>query len=159
MKLIHSTHELRDVKKILEQGLKSPKETKNSEYCHTSNSSVICFAALEKKRIEYDIYGCWGDYHFILNDEWLKQNIGQFREHGEKDSEKRFFEFARRIGLQSYKEKEYVDTAWNQVLSLKPVPIEGIETLVVPKSDLEFIDFYIPEHIKLSVSNKITVPE
>src|SRR4030042_4452031 len=158
MKLVHSTYELRDVKKILEQGLKSPKETKNSEYAHTSSSQVVCFTALEKKRIECDSYGCWGEYHFVLNPEWVRENIEQFREHGEKNSEEQFFEFTRKLRMQSYEGQghKYADATWNQILSLKPVPIEGIEALVVPSSELVFLDFEIPKNIQLRTYTKRT---
>lgn len=145
MRLVHSTEGLCSIMKILEGGLKSPRDSGRFEWAHMDGSDVICFTALEKEAISRDIPTSWGSYHFILKDNWVLSNLGQFREHSEDD--KLFLNFARKVGLQPYNVP--FPRAWNQVLSLKPIPLEGIDELVIPAAEFKVFNFKMPYGITL----------
>ena len=159
MKLVHSTYELENVRKILREGLKPSKDSGKSEYDITQNSDVICFSARDEKEAEHYMPTVWGIYHFVLNDKWFMENIGQFREHSEdteKDTEKEFWDFVKRAGLQPYEQlserEKLIGRAYNQILSIQPVPVEGIEELVIPSSEIRFINSGIPKNMKLRLT-------
>jgi hypothetical protein len=144
MKIIHSALGLVDARKILSQGLRPPKETGKSWYPYTRDSDIISFIALK----EWDGTSRWGDYHFVLNPEWFRQHITQFREHSDEDSDRYFQRFVKEKGLQPYL-GDFKKT-WNQILSLKPVPVEGLDELVIPDSELVFFkDIEIPQNIEV----------
>ncbi len=148
MKLTHSTHDFVNAKKILQEGLRPSIETGICEYPRiTKDSKVICFTALDNLN---DLSSGWGKYHFTLNQNWVRKNYEQFKEHADEFSEeKEFWQFVEKTRLTSY--QGMFKKTFNQILSTKPVPIEGIETLMIPSTNfkLDVTRLDIPKNINI----------
>lgn len=152
MKLVHSAARLENARKIILEGIKSPRLTGIREHNFPENSDVVCFTALEE---DESLKRIWGDYHFVLNPRWFVQNLSQFREHKDDFNSKRFEEFLRETRLQAYGKKSFPET-YNQVLSLAPVPLQGIAELVIPETEVCFFnDIILPKSIRLSTYEKV----
>lgn len=143
MKLVHSSLDLANVRKILQEGIRPSIETGKSWY---GISPVICFTALHS---DEEIGTAWGEYHFVLNNKWLDQNKKQFRGHGDEFSSEEFSKFLKELNIEEYS-KKYQRT-FNQILSLRTVPTEGIEKLIIPSNTMqgEINGLKVPENINL----------
>jgi len=159
MKLVHTTQRV-SIAPILQEGLRCSKETGVKTFsCY--NGNYIYFEAIPNS---YPMESLWpyGNYHFILDNNWLDAHTNQFKVHSVgplKEDEVRMKEF--RLFLKNYgiktlgKSCACTPATQFQIVSLQSIPIEALEKLVIeckPTDPLaNKIKSILPTHIDLSV--------
>ncbi|MBI2106890.1 hypothetical protein HYT57_02795 [Candidatus Woesearchaeota archaeon] len=130
MLLAHTTDD-DHVLLVLTEGLKPSRETGRRNYGE-SNPDYIYLSTLPKLTSFYD---SWGNYQFYLNMDFFRTHVDQFKAY-HRDSQPNFNDFIKRCGI------EEIAFGWgdddaisNQIVSLKPVPVWALHTLVVNYSD------------------------
>src|SRR3989344_6490275 len=126
MLLAHTTDD-NHVLSVLTEGLKPSRETGRRNYGE-SNPDYIYLSALPRLKPFYD---SWGNYQFYLNMDFFRTHVDQFKAY-HRDSQPDFNKFIEEYGI------EEITVGWgdddaisNQIVSLKPVPIRALDTLVV----------------------------
>ncbi|MBT4541176.1 hypothetical protein HOC35_06715 [Candidatus Woesearchaeota archaeon] len=71
-------------------------------------------------------------YHFIVSNEWVAKNTTQFKIFASRRS-KAFNEYVSELGLDRYKKQKgsEIYAMPDQIISLKPVPLESLEGVVL----------------------------
>jgi hypothetical protein len=146
LRLIHSTNGLESAVRILKQGIQSPKVTGVgiSYSCSVPDKIFLLVKQCSAKTV-------WGDYHFVLDNDYVKAFSHQFRVHADLDSDNAF-EFAERFGIKPY-EGNFCMSAYDQIISLSSIPVGGLRELAVEsltEEERRVIEEVLPEHMKIS---------
>ncbi len=98
----------------------------------------------------------WGSYSFFLNNDWVKSNGSQFRaypQYLDSSSCSKYESFLRKHGIAIFDNPIWsgmFDYA-GDIVSLEPIPLEGISYLVLSKSNLH--------HLKINGVNLEDIPQ
>lgn len=163
MDLVHSTNGEKAIS-VLKKGL-YPTSSGYAETTYAqSNPDLIYFKFMNIfSPRKLTGWGADGFYHFLLNMDWLRENRAQFEERADPQSPE-FKEFLSEFGIidGSY-HWDVGDLISDQVISLKPVPVIGLDRLLIgtpfneppdrvidPTSNQEvLLRDLLPKHMKL----------
>ncbi len=163
MRLVHfvSAEEDSRIFGILKKGILPQSMTGEKEWsCGCSElRDEISLLAMPEGSENYAV--TWGDCNFVLSEEFVRANAHMLKSNvGNFGGFRGFKEFLKETGIEPY--KGIFPDAYSQVLALQPIPIAGIERLVVP-DDREFADKAYrrkPKHVGLFLRvNDIKVVE
>lgn len=165
MYIEHGASYYADAYKILKEGIRSAIETGNHRWRGISDPTLIYLSVSPFEKYGEDSYfNSWGDFIFVLNDDWVRKNSDQFcKNFDEEDSEE--VPDLKYWGIGNNKPKhfydyfeDYDDIATRCIVSTKNIPIEALELLVIHESTFEESEYYakmflpeIPEHMGLFI--------
>jgi len=154
MLLEHRTQKMGRLLSILREGIRPSTETRKVGLA-AEPVDVVCFTAINDFQLRHDnpLGRHWGHYPIILDPEYVKQNVDQFRDVNGKAHYKDFKQFVEDLGIKSLIWGSPVRRVPNQIISLKPIPVEGIEKVIVPfylfrQHERELLDAK-PQHVEL----------
>lgn len=163
MNLIHSTNGERAIS-ILKSGLYPSKFGYAEKTSYDSNPEFIYFKFLDTfSPVRLTGWMADGFYHFLLNLDWLRENGEQFEERADPQSPE-FKNFLLEFGIEDGAYHWGVgDIISDQVISLKPVPLISLDSLIIgapfneppdmiidPQSNQEILlRDILPKHMKL----------
>lgn len=151
MKIIHSTYGIERALSILQEGIRPPTnigERFNTPFRFSDKVFLVVLSDFCKG-------GVWGNYHFVIGEDYFSTFSHQFRVHADKDSDKEFYEFVKRFGIKSYEGNHCLSTH-NQIISLSSINPAGLEKLITPKEltpqEKQAIQEVMPAHMELQIS-------
>lgn len=148
--LIHSTADLFCASQILKQGIKPSTETKET-WLNVPSDKIFLIV-----RPDYQKRSVWGDYHFVISKKYIEEHADQFKAHPDSSSDKDFYEFIKGFRIQLYQGYD-CSPAFNQIISLRPIQLEGLEKLFIPKTasqeEVNALKEELPAHIELGYSD------
>jgi hypothetical protein len=157
MYIIHEAETLTVVEDILSKGILPASETGNHTWSWISNPYLIYMSLSQFDRIgkESAYVFTWGTYGLVLNDRWVREHAEQFMDNTDKTNPD--YEAAlRRYGITKKNDTcmKSRDRVPECVVSIKPIPAEGIDLLVIDdRYDEDNIKDKLPRHMGLYLWN------
>lgn len=145
--LVHETN-IRSLNSILDSGIKSQYQTGNRA-CHLSNPAFIYFFILREK----DLFS-YNKPIIHISLHYLKRNISQFIAYEKTDFKgKEIKKFLKENNIKYInKKKGLEDNIPNQIMSIKPVPVNAITFLIVSPSIYESVKEIASSNFKIKLS-------
>jgi hypothetical protein len=153
MYIVHEASDAKEVRKILHQGILPARITGNWRYELVSNPDHIylCIKPFDRNGEDARYEFQWGQYNFVLNDNWVREHAEQFMENTNRFT----LVFGDALNNYGIKARNSTpahadDRSYLGLVSTKPIPVEGLELLVLSsgRHGIEFKQM-LPKHMGL----------
>jgi hypothetical protein len=158
MYITHEASDPRSTRKILAEGIFPSNKTGNIIWRNVTNPDwvYLTLRTYDRDGDDAKYYVDWGGgYGFVLNDRWVKEHTDQFMENID-EPRKEYDAALGYYGITARRQESFHahDRSYMGLVSTKPIPLEGLELLVVDSKKIHearYAEFrkLLPAHMKL----------